>query len=105
MLFRSYNSWGCRLTKVIVGNNVYDNDDYALLQGNDRRVKVPSKFFNYLKENTLMHMKKKEYVVIEIFCVLTSMNVFITKLKNFLRLLLYSTTFLYLSKIGNYIGK
>ncbi len=45
-----YDSWGCRLTKVIVGNNVYDNDDYALLQGNDRRVKVPSKFFNYLKE-------------------------------------------------------
>lgn len=54
-----YDSWGCRLTKVIVGNDVYDNDEYALLQGNDRRVKVPSKFFNYLKEKYFNEYEKE----------------------------------------------
>lgn len=46
----SYSSWTFNINKVIVGNDEYDNDQIAYLQGNDRRILVPSRFFKFLKE-------------------------------------------------------
>lgn len=56
----SYSSWAFNINKVIVGNDQYDNDQIAYLQGNDRRILVPSKFFNFLKEKIFDSYVKNE---------------------------------------------
>ena len=42
--------WGCALTKVKVGNDMYVNNDYSYFQTSDKRILVPKKFMAFLKE-------------------------------------------------------
>ena len=55
---KEMSEWNCRLSKVYLGNKEYDNDEDAILQGNDKRILVPRKFFIFLKENVFSLYEK-----------------------------------------------
>ena len=60
------SAWNCRLSKVYLGSKEYDNEEDAILQGNDKRILVPRKFFVFLKENVFSLYERNEvYLAVE----------------------------------------
>lgn len=45
------HTWGCALTKVKVGNKMFDNVEPSYFQTNDKRILVPKRFMAFMKEN------------------------------------------------------
>ena len=63
---KEMSAWNCRLSKVYLGSKEYDNEEDAILQGNDKRILVPRKFFVFLKENVFSLYERNEvYLAVE----------------------------------------
>ena len=63
---KEMSAWNCRLSKVYLGSKEYDNEEDAILQGNDKRILVPRQFFVFLKENVFSLYERNEvYLAVE----------------------------------------